>query len=257
VIAQDLARIKAAAQALHDTGTVDGTRPRVPPQFPLMALADALEGKVHAEAHETLLGLYTELVPELCDRLAETLGVDEEFSTEPDMSIGRLRELLHAEYSWAFGMELDSAAANRYVWYKSATAEEPRRGPRAEAGAVFNLGLDLPRLVRALDLEIATRPASQSVARLLLECPALRFITARVQTLAGLKYHSPHMNMMGEELIPCDITRLINIGIHGLDKTRDYMQRALRGVIYQGAPTPEEIARGTDPDWFWPAEPAL
>jgi len=226
-----------------------------------MALADAIENEVnpavHPEAHETLLGLYTELVPELCDRLAENLGVDEDYATEPDMSIGRLRELLHAEYAWAFRMELDSCASNRFVWYKSATAEEPRRGPRAEAGEVFNLGLDLPRLVRALDLEIATRPATQSVARLLLECPTLRFITARVQTLSGLRYHSPHMNMMGEELIPCDITRLINIGIHGLDKTRDYMQRALRGVIFQGAPTVDEIASGADRDWFWPAEPAL
>jgi len=253
VIAADLAKVKAAAQVLHDTGLVDGVRPALP----LMALADALEDDVNPEAHETLLGLYTELVPELCDWLAENLGVDEDYATEPDMSIGRLRELLHAEYAWAFRMELDSCASNRFVWYKSATAEEPRRGPRAEAGDVFNLGLDLPRLVRALDLEIATRPATQSVARLLLECPALRLITARVQTLSGLQYHSPHMNMMGEELIPCDVTRLINIGIHGLDKTRDYMQRALRGVIYQGAPTVDEIARGADPDWFWPSEPVL
>ena len=52
-----------------------------------------------------------------------------------------------------------------------------------------------------------------------------------------------------------DITRLINICLHGLDKTRDYMHRALRGVIYQGAPTPEDIAAGAHPDWFWPAEP--
>jgi hypothetical protein len=64
------------------------------------------------------------------------------------------------------------------------------------------------------------------------------------------------MNMMGEELVPSDITRLTNIGLHGLDKTRDYMHRALRGVIYQGAPTPEDVAAGADPDWFWPAEPA-
>ena len=245
LIAAELEKVRAAAQAL------DFSRP-----FPLAALADALDGRVHDEAFETLLGLYTELVPELCDRLAEGLGVDEEYATEPDMSIGRLRDLLRPEYAWAFSMDLDSEASRRYVWYKSATAEEPRRGPRAEAGNVFNLGLDLPRLVRELDREIAGRDPSMSVARFLFQHPELRFIVARVQTLSGLAYHSPHMNMMGEELVPSDITRLINIGIHGLDKTRDYMHRALRGVIYQGAPTPEDIAAGADPDWFWPAEPA-
>src|SRR5688572_12381284 len=251
VIAADLHKILAAARVLHDTGRVNGEAP----DLPLAALADALEGEVHPEAHETLLALYTELVPELCDRLAEGFGVDEEYATEPDMAVGRLRDMLRGEYAWAFRMELDSEASRRYVWYKSATAEEPRRGPRAEAGEVFNLGLDLPRLVVALDRAIAERPPATTVARLLLERPELRFIAARVQSLSGLRYHSPHMNMMGEELIPCDITRLINITIHGLDKTRDYMQRALRGVIYQGAPTAEDLVAGADPDWFWPAEP--
>ena len=212
---------------------------------------------MHDEAFETFLGLSTELVPELCDRLAETLASDEEYTTEPQMSLGQLRDLLHSEYAWAFELELDSEASRRYVWYKSRTAEEPRRGPRDEAGEVFNLGLDLPRLIRELDREIAQRSPRQSTARLLLGRPDLRFIAARVQTLSGLDYHSPHMNMMGEGFVPCDITRLINIGIHGLDKTRDYLQRALRGVIYQGAPTAADIAAGTDSDWFYPQEPVL
>jgi hypothetical protein len=244
VIADELDKIRAAARVL------DSQHP-----YPLAALADSLDGQVHDEAFETLLGLYTELVPELCDRLAEGIGGEEEFVTEPDMSLGRLQDILRAEYDWAFHMDLDSEASNRYVWYKSETAEEPRRGPRAEAGEVFNLGLDLPRLVRELDRQIAARSPSDSVATLLFQQPELRFIVSRVQTLSGLEYHSPHMNMMGEALVPSDITRLINICLHGLDKTRDYMHRALRGVIYQGAPTPQEISAGADPDWFWPAEP--
>ncbi len=246
VIAENLDKIRAAAR------TLEADHP-----YPLAALADHLDGQVHDEALETLLGLYTELVPELCDRLAENIGGEEEFVTEPDMSLGRLRDILHAEYDWAFHLDLDSEASNRYVWYKSETAEEPRRGPRAEAGEVFNLGLDLPRLVRELDRQIAARTPEQTVATLLFQRPELRFVVSRVQTLSGLDYHSPHMNMMGEALVPSDITRLINICLHGLDKTRDYMHRALRGVIYQGAPTPEEIATGANPDWFWPAEPRM
>jgi len=250
-VADGLAVILAAARSLQASGLVDGVHQR----YPLAALADSLDGRVHDEAFETLLGLMTELVPELCDRLAETLAVDEEYGTEPDMSIGHLRDIVRREYAWAFAMDLDSESSQRYVWYKSQTAEEPRRGPRSEAGDVFNLGLDLPRLIRRLDAQIARCAQSTSVARFLLECPQLRFIVARVQTLNGLRFHSPHMNMMGEELVPCDITRLINIGIHGLDKTRDYLQRALRGVIYQGAPTVEDLVRGASPYWFHPPEP--
>src|SRR5665213_1790340 len=79
-VANDLAEIRAAAKRLFDTGEVDGRVPR----YPLAALADSIEHKVNDEAFETFLGLATELVPELCDRLAESLSVEEEFVTEPD-----------------------------------------------------------------------------------------------------------------------------------------------------------------------------
>ena len=261
-VAASLETVLAAVRWLHETGRVpdgeersEGAAGEAGPAYPLAALADWLEFRVHPEAFETLLALMTELVPDLCDRLAETLRVDEEYWTEPDMSIGRLRSILRTEYAWAFTLDLDSPGSNRYVWYKSETAEEPRRGDRAEAGEVFNLGLDLPRLVRDLDWQLAARPPSLSVARYLLERPGDRFIVSRIQTLSGTEYHSPHMNMMGEELVPGDITRLINITIHGLDKTRDYLQRSLRGVIYQGAPTVDDIAAGIGGDWFYPKEP--
>ncbi len=262
-VASSLDKVHSFIRRLYDTGNLieHGQESSSPDAggmtFSLAAVADRLERHVHPEAFETLLALMTELVPDLCDRLAETLRVDEEYCTEPDMSVGRLRSILRAEYSWAFEMDLDSPGSNRYVWYKSETAEEPRRGDRTEAGEVFNLGLDLPRLVRDLDRQLASQQPSMSVARYLLAHPADRFIVSRIQTLSGTEYHSPHMNMMGEELVPGDITRLINIAIHGLDKTRDYLQRSLRGVIYQGAPTVEDIAAGVGCDWFYPKEPVL
>lgn len=251
-IARDLKLIERALEELHETGRVAGRDSR----YPLSALANAVEPKVHPEAFELYQSVLTYLVPELCDQLATTLSVTEEYRSDPSMTAAHLRAILHEEYAWAFKMDLDSESEQRYVWYKSETAEEPRRGSRAEAGDVFNLGLDLPRLVRDLDRELAGRPGHLRVARFLMERPGYRHIVARIQTLQGRAYHSPHMNMMGESLIPCDITRFINISIHGLDKTRDYQQRALRGVIYQGAPTPDEIASGTaDVHWFYPQEP--
>lgn len=61
---------------------------------------------------------------------------------------------------------------------------------------------------------------------------------------------------MSEDFVPAHITRLLNVGIHGIDKARDFLNRNLRGVIFHGAPTPEDLASGSaDPHWFYPPEP--
>jgi hypothetical protein len=121
---------------------------------------------------------------------------------------------------------------------------------------VHQLGLDLPRQVQALDKALAEGPSAQSVARVLLQHPELRAVVARVQSLRGLPYHSPYMNIMDEEFIPIHIVRLLNVAIHGVDRARDYLGRNLRGVLFLGAPTPEDLRLGrADPDWFNPSEP--
>ena len=253
LVADDLVKLRALAAELLATGCVAGTRPA----WPLAALADHAEPLVHLEAHETLLALYVELVPEITDALVrDELLVDEEQMAEPEMSAGYLRELLAAEYGWALAMDLSGPESQKYVWYKSATAEEPRRGPRDEAGDVHQLGLDLPRHVQRLDAALAALPPKTPVARLLIARPDLRAIVARVQALRGMPYHSPHMNIMGEDFIPIHIVRLLNVAIHGVDRARDYMGRNLRGVLFHGAPTPADLRSGASHDWFYPAEPA-
>jgi hypothetical protein len=224
---------------------------------PLVAFCQSLDGRVHAEALETLHSQLIELVPDVADRLVKTLVVDEEVVGRPEMSVRRLREIIHADYAWAFGLDLDSERSQRYIWYKSATAEEPRRGPRDEVSQAHNIGLDLPRLVRALDADLAASDASRSVARFLFEHPQHRLIATRVQSLAGLAYHSPHGDIMSEDFIPAHVIRLMNAGIHGIDKTRDFLGRFIRGVLFQGAPLPEDIASGqANEHWFNPEEPA-
>jgi hypothetical protein len=155
-------------------------------------------------------------------------------------------------------MDLESERSKRYVWYKSRTAEEPRRGPREEVGEVVNLGLDLPRLVVRLHANLAASDAGDSVARFLLAHPWHRGIITRVQALAGLPYHSVHADIMSEDFVPAHITRLLNVGIHGIDKARDFLNRNLRGVLFHGAPTAQDLNEGGgDTQWFYPAEPIL
>lgn len=223
---------------------------------PLAGFCASLEGRIHADAYETLLSLMIELVPDTADALCDTLVLDEDLAGRPEMTIARLREILHADYAWAFDLDLASEESRRYVWYKSRTAEEPRRGPRAEVGGAHNLGLDLPRLVVALDRDMAGVGGRQSVARFLAQHPQYRGIVTRVQALANLPYHSPQADIMSEAFVPAHIVRLLNVGIHGIDKARDFLNRNLRGVMFHGAPVPADLAAGTaDPHWFYPPEP--
>ena len=251
VIADDLAVIRRELSRLMERARAGCEGPR-----PLVEFTQSLEGRVHPEAYETLLSLLIELVPDTADALAQTLVIDEELTGRPEMPVGRLREILHADYRWAFDLDLTSERSRRYVWYKSRTAEEPRRGPREEIGDAHNLGLDLPRMVVALDRDLAEVDPRGSVARFLMARSAHRLIVTRVQALAGLPYHSPHADIMSEDFVPAHITRLLNVGIHGIDKARDFLNRNLRGVLFHGAPTPEDLASGTaDPYWFYPSEP--
>ena len=223
---------------------------------PLVGFVESLDGRCHPEAFETLLSLLIELVPERADGLSETLVLDEELTGRPEMPVTRLREIIADEYAWAGRLDLASDAARRYVWYKSRTAEEPRRGPREEIEGAHNLGLDIPRMVLALEADLAAAPQSSSVAGFLAGHPQHRLMATRVQALAGSPYHSLHANIMAEDFVPAHVTRFLNVGLHGIDKARDFLNRNLRGVLFHGAPTPDDIAAGTaDPHWFYPPEP--
>jgi hypothetical protein len=251
-VAAELMSVREVVRAFVASGKIEGRTP----DFPLAALCEALAERVLPETLETLNALLIELVPDVADALAEGLIVDEETATRPEMPVAELRELLRAQYGWALDVDMNAPGAQRYVWYKSANAEEPRRGPVDEVPWAFNLGLDVPSLVQALDAALDGFDDAAPVARLLLARPDLRAFVARIQTLADGRYHTPIMNIMGDDFVPIDIVRMMNVGLHGIDKTRDYLNRNLRGVIYHGAPLPDEIAAGEGGDWFWPAEPA-
>ena len=251
-VARDLEHLRNAAQALMHQEAAGG----IPGRYPLARLAAQAQATVGAEAEETLNALLLELVPETADALAADLGVFEDMATAPAMRVAMLREIVRSEYAWALRTDLSAPGAARYIWYKSESAEEPRRGPPEEVTGAINLGLDLPREIQALDTALSAADPQQDSATFLLHRPALRAAVARVQSLHGLRYHSPHMNMMGENFVPIHIVRMMNVALHGIDKTRDFLNRNLRGVLFHGAPLPGELAAGADADWYYPPEPA-
>ncbi|MBP0446898.1 hypothetical protein J8J14_19160 [Roseomonas sp. SSH11] len=248
LIAEQLEEVAMLVARLRETGS-DAL-------YPLDELAKQVGARFHPEAEETLLSLMIELVPEQADRLARAMIVTEEMEARPAMRLAELRDILRREYQWALEWNLSAPGSYDHIWYKSATAEEPRRGLKSEAPAdAFNLGLDVPGLVQALDKAMAGRDPAEPVARLLLARPDLRQIITRVQSLAGLRYHQPRANIMGDDFVPAHLVRLMNVALHGVDKTRDYLARNLRGVLFHGAPTAADLAAGAEPDWFYPPEP--
>lgn len=250
-VADGLERIETKLTILLDTLRKNPGEVRALKEF-----CRSLVGQVHPEALETFNSLLLELVPHMADDLIRSLSVDEEMEPRPDMSVAQLREIIETEYSWVADLDLTSERSRRYIWYKSVTAEEPRRGPREEVSNAHNIGLDLPRLIKALAADIREAPSSQTIAHFLIKHPQHRLIANRVQTLTGLNYHSPHADIMSEDFIPAHVVRLMNSGIHGIDKTRDFLGRFIRGVLFQGAPLPDELASGTAArHWYYPTEP--
>jgi hypothetical protein len=75
-----------------------------------------------------------------------------------------------------------------------------------------------------------------------------------VQSLAGRPFHTPHANVHDDAFVPVHLIRLMNVAVYGIDKTRDYLGRNLRGLMFHGAP-PRELLAGGGSDWFWPVRP--
>jgi len=252
-VAADLEVAERDVAALHATGRLDGIG--VP--FPLDALARRYEAGFTPEAAETFLSLIIELVPEEADALAATIGGADEMAVRPAETCGALAELVRRDYGWALATDMTAPGAARYIWYKSETAEEPRRGAREEVPeGTVDLGLDLCGGLQALVGDLDAVPAGTTLARFLMRHPGHRALVARVQSLNGLPYHTPMANINGEDFTPIDLVRLMNVGLHGIDKTRDFLSRNLRGVLFHGAPTPDEIRAGGEGLFAYPPEPS-
>mgnify|MGYP006955273703 CR=1 FL=1 len=252
-VADDLEMILGQLNQFQASGAVFG----IETVQPLDVLANHLDGKVVPEAYETLLSLYLELVPDQADALLQAVEAPDEFVVSPADRVEDLIALVRQDYQWALDVDMSGPDAYKYVWYKSETAEEPRRGARDEVPDALDLGLDVCGNIQALLADLNAEDGTLSVARFLLKHPQHRYMVSRVQSLEGHQYHTPRANINSEAFVPIDLVRLMNVGIHGIDKSRDFLSRNLRGVLYHGAPTPDDLRAGYTGTWYYPAEPVL
>lgn len=253
LVAAELRQVRPLIEEYQRQGTIAGQ----PTNHPWATLCARLPAGLCAETEETVHALVSDVYPAFADAVEAAHRVPEVFELEPAMPAGELLELLRREWSWAYAFDMSAPGARYYTWYKSEEAEEPRRGPRHEVEGGYELGIDFPgevqRLTRLLEDYDPTRP----VGEFLLDHPDTYAFIERVQSLRGLLYSTPHMNMFDEHFIPAYLTRLVCVPFFGLTKTRARLNRALTGLIHEGAPTAADIAAGWDGEWWHPAEPEL
>lgn len=250
-VAADLQIVHRHLLDFRDTGKVLGRATA----HPLDAIASAVQVGIKPESFETYLSLLIELMPDEAAAAIADLGGADEFTVQPAEPIAAVLSTIESEYGWALAIDMKAPGAYSYVWYKSETAEEPRRGAREEAPEALDLGLDICGMVQALKADIEREPAGLTVARFLMKYPQHRYTVARLQGLRGSHYHTPMGNINAQDFVPIDLVRLMNVGFHGIDKTKDYLNRNLRGVLFHGAPTPDDLRAGVTGSWFYPAEP--
>ena len=219
-------------------------------------LLNTLDGQIGNEAWELVAANLLELLP--YERITAALegGIHkEQFVCEPNMPLTEVREILDRDYQWALELDMDAPGARKYVWYKSADAEEPRRGAADEVSGGRNWALNLPGDVQAVSQALAETTAAK-VGELLRERPQLRAAVERIQSLRDFRYHSPQMNMLSDEFIPVSIVRFMNSAVHGLLRTVDEGDdRNVLGLIYLGAPTAADLNEGLEFEARYPMKP--
>lgn len=222
---------------------------------PVQLWCRRLAGRIGPAAMESVHALLIECLDAEADALLERAVECDLLAGDPQQPVDALLDTVRREYGWALDIDLSAPGALNQVWYKSRDAEEPRRGPVDEVPPdTVDLALALPVLVQRLAALLAATSAATS-GEFLAEHPELRWIVERVQCLAGRQFHTPHANVHDDAFVPVHLIRLMNVAIYGIDKTRDYLGRNLRGLMFHGAPTRELLGNGRGSDWFWPLLP--
>jgi hypothetical protein len=252
-IAVALDRIVGMARELAESGTLAGEHPA----RPWLALADAASRTGSREAAELLNAVLIELYAEVADTVGDFLPALMRLrrSVAPEMSVGELQQHLRDRYGWALELDLSAPGARRHFWYRSEENGENRRGERElDPGVEKETFVDVAGAAQSLFQSLAASPADQSVGRFLLGAPEHTMMVSRVQMAAVLPYSEIRANVIDAAFHPCDAIRFF-LSVLGIERVDPASVQWVRGVFFQGAPLPADLAAGVEPDWIFPPGP--
>jgi hypothetical protein len=206
------------------------------------------------ETREQLNSILIDLFPEVSDRLADclALGSLRERRAQPAATVGALKMLLRNRYAWALEVDQRQSSARRHFWYHSEDNGEQRRGDRGlDPHEEFESFIDHIGLIQRLACVAAAMSDDALVGELLFEHPDLELAVSRVQYLGNLPYSEIQDNLIDQEFLPANLIRFF-LGILGMECSTPLSIRYVRGVFFQGAPLPENLAQGARLDWRYP-----
>lgn len=249
-IADALFKMTDVARDFVRTGQIEG---RVP-DYPWKAVSDYARSLGNNDAYEQTNSLLIEIFPEFADAMATLLpaAMATDRNVRPAMTIEALRDLLRRRYGWALALDLTSPESRHHFWYRSQDSGENRRGERhIDQGSENETFVDVAGSIQALNNAIAERPGSETVGRFLFEYPEFTQMAARAQLADRMPYTEIRANIIHRDFLPSDGIKFL-LSTMGLEASRSNNVRYVRGVFLQGAPLPEEIARGAATDWLYP-----
>jgi hypothetical protein len=108
--------------------------------------------------------------------------------------------------------------------------------------------------VRALLALLDGASDEEPVGELLMAHPSAHRAIALVQNLTDSPYALARVDYRDDELIPAYLIHVLNAFCFGLEKTLDVQRRTLRGLIFEHAPSREELAEPGARHW-WAGDP--
>lgn len=207
------------------------------------------------ESVEQIHAILIETFPDFADAAAGYLpiGARRHRDLAPEMSVGRVRELLRADYRWALSLDRSHSRTRQHFWYHSEDNGEQRRGERViDPHEEYESFVDHIEIVRQLASVLAAYDDRAPVAEAVADVPEIAFAVSRVQYLAGLPYSEIRGNIVDRDFLPAHLIRFF-LAVLGMELSAPLSIRYVRGVFMPGMPLAHEIAAGADPDWIFPA----
>ena len=244
VLAADLERLDAHTRA--------GALERSAPWDRLFRWA---ETTLSVEGQEMLVSLLIEPHGALVDDLAEDMAIDESsvFRIDGRMRVTELAAIIDAAYAWTREFDFSGAEANARFWYVSEEKLEPRLGERAsEPGADLEQPLAVARDIERLRSTLSQAGPDETLAAFLLRLPEHRHAARRAQIAARYPYGEIRDNLIAADMRAIDLLRC-KLAFFGVTRFDPQSDKWLRITLFQGAPFPDEIARGNWDGWIWGA----
>ena len=211
------------------------------------------------ETQELIHSLLMELYPELVDELEDSMTVNEQLYTSPEMPLTQFKQLIETHYAWALDIDFEQPEAEHLFWYRSEEKMEPRIGERlSEPGTDREIPLlTIARYVRncydllCTDIE---HHGDNDVVHFLMRQPAMKGISARIQTMARDPYGDIQANLADRDTLPIHLLRckLSFLGVSKFDPKSKYW---VRNTMFQGAPLIADIGGTFNDDWCYPLAP--